>query len=69
MANLDFSFMRRYAVRRLLTANPRCPIDVVLPLTKELLLADLESLAKNRNVSETVRRFAWRTLQAKQQHK
>jgi hypothetical protein len=61
-------FMRRYVVKRLLTANPRCPIDVALPLIKELLAGDLENLTRNRNISETVRRFAWRTLQARQEH-
>lgn len=66
---LSRRFMRRYNVKRVLTANPRCPIDLALPLIKELLMSDLDSLTKNRNVSETVRRFAWRTMRAKAQNR
>jgi len=66
---LSRRFMRRYNTKRVLTANPRCPIDVALPLIKELLVSDLDSLTKNRNISETVRRFAFRTLRAKQQNR
>lgn len=58
-------FMKRYAVKRLLTANPRCPIEVALPLVKELLVSDLQQLSTNKNVSDTVRRFAWKTLRTK----
>jgi hypothetical protein len=62
-------FMRRYAVKRLLTANPRCPIEVALPLVKELLVSDLENLWKNRNVPDTVRRFSWKMLRSKRDKK
>jgi hypothetical protein len=51
-------FIKNYAVKRLLTANPRCPIDVSLPLAKELLAMDLKNLSMNRNIPDTVRRFA-----------
>jgi hypothetical protein len=58
-------FMKNYAVKRLLTANPRCPIDVSLPLAKELLVMDLKNLSMNRNVPDTVRRFSWKLWKEK----
>jgi hypothetical protein len=60
-------WMRSYALKRILTANPRCPTDVVLPMIKELLLADLKRLMGNKNVSDTVRNFAMKTFKEKQQ--
>lgn len=62
-------FMRRYAVKRVLTANPRCPIEVALSLVKELLVSDLDNLSKNRNVSDSVRQFAWKMLRTKRDKK
>jgi hypothetical protein len=56
-------FKRNYALKRILTSNPRCPNEVALPLIKELLVADLKKLTINKNVSDTVRNFAlkiWR---------
>ena len=56
-------FKRNYALKRILTSNPRCPNEVALPLIKELLVADLKKLMINKNVSDTVRNFAlkiWR---------
>jgi hypothetical protein len=58
-------FMKNYAVKRLLSANPRCPIDVALPLVKELLVMDLKNLSINKNVGDTVRRFAWKMWKEK----
>jgi hypothetical protein len=60
-------WMRSYALKRVLTANPRCPVEVALPLVKELLLADLKRLMGNKNVSDTVRNFALKTFKDKQQ--
>jgi hypothetical protein len=60
-------FIKNYSVKRLLTANPRCPLDVALPLVKELLVMDLKNLSINRNVSDTVRRFAWKMWREKTQ--
>jgi hypothetical protein len=58
-------FMRSYALKRILTANPRCPLDVALPLVKELLVLDLKNLSMNKNVSDTVRRFAYKMWKEK----
>ena len=51
-------FMKNYAVIRILTANPRCPIDVAVPLLSHMLTLDLKNLSVNKNVSDTVRKLA-----------
>jgi hypothetical protein len=51
-------WMRKYALKRLLTVNPRCPMEVAVPLIKELLLVDLKNLTMNRDVSDMVRHVA-----------
>lgn len=51
-------FIKSYAVIRILTSNPRCPIDVVIPLLSHLLTLDMKNLASNKNISETVRKLA-----------
>lgn len=53
-------FMKNYAVIRILTANPRCPIDVSVPLLGHLLTQDLKHLSSNKNVPETVRKMAYK---------
>ncbi len=58
-------FMRNYAMKRVLTANPRCPLDVSLPLTKELLVMDLRNLMRNKNVADTLRKFAYKVFKEK----
>lgn len=51
-------FMKNYAVMRNLVHNPKTPLDVALPLVKMLMVFDLKSLQRSRNVSETVRSLA-----------
>lgn len=51
-------FMRNYAVVRNLVQNPKTPLDVALPLVKMLMVFDLKSLQRSRNVSETIRSLA-----------
>ncbi len=53
-------FMKNYAVIRILTANPRCPLDVTLPLLPHLLTMDLKNLSQNKNVADTVRKMAFK---------
>jgi hypothetical protein len=65
--SMNRRFMRRYAVKRILASNPRAPIDVAMLLVKELLVSDLDQLSKNKNVSEMVRRFAWKVLRNKKE--
>jgi hypothetical protein len=51
-------FMRNYAVVRNLVQNPKTPLDIALPLVKMLMVFDLKSLQRSRNVSETIRNLA-----------
>jgi hypothetical protein len=51
-------FIKQYAVVRALTQNPRCPLEISLKLLPNLLLSDLQSLSKNKNVSDTIRKIA-----------
>ena len=49
--------------------NPRAPIGVSLDFVKRLTLKDVEFLAKNRNVPETLRNTARRMLALKRESK
>lgn len=60
-------FKRMYSLKRILTSNPRCPIDVAMPLAKELLMVDLKNLMQNKNISETVRGFAFKLWKDKKE--
>lgn len=51
-------FMKNYAVMRNLVQNPKTPLDVALPLVKMLMVFDLKSLQRSRNISETIRSLA-----------
>jgi len=51
-------FLKRYSVIRILTMNPKTPIDVSLDLVPRLLMNDLRHLTRNRDVSDTVVKFA-----------
>ena len=58
-------FMRRYPIKRLLVANPRTPTMVAMPLVKQLLLSDLRQLMMNKDISDTVRHFAFKVYKDK----
>ncbi len=62
-------FMKLYAVMRALVNNPRCPLDVSLPLMKNLLPADLKAVSMNKNVSDTLRKLAAKMHHEKTQNK
>jgi hypothetical protein len=51
-------FMRNYAVQRNLANNPRTPLDVSLPIMKGLMINDLRSMSKNKNINDTLRKLA-----------
>lgn len=51
-------FMKSYVVQRNLVNNPRCPLDVALPLVKNMLVSDLKTLQNSKNVSDTIRKVA-----------
>lgn len=56
-------FIKNYAVIRTLTSNPRCPLDVSMPLLPHLLNMDLKHLSMNKNVADTVRKMALKMFQ------
>jgi hypothetical protein len=58
-------FMKLYPVMRALTANPRCPLDVALPIMKSLLVQDLRNLSMNKNVPDTLRKVAFKMFKEK----
>jgi hypothetical protein len=60
-------FMKLYGVMRALTSNPRCPLDVALPLMKNLLPPDLRALSMNKNVSDTLRKLSFKMYREKTQ--
>jgi hypothetical protein len=62
-------FMKQYGIVRALVFNPRTPIDVSLTLVKNLQTTDLKHLSGNKEVSETVRKIALRTLRQKKETK
>lgn len=51
-------YKKIYSVIRTLSNNPRCPLDVQLPLVKNLLNMDLKALSMNKNVNDTIRKVA-----------
>jgi len=58
-------FMKNYAVVRTLINNPRCPLDLGLPLMNHLLVNDLKGLSMNKNVSDTLRKMALKKFKEK----
>ena len=58
-------FVKNYGVVRNLVANPRTPLDVSLALMKNLLTADLNNLAGNKEVSDTIRKLATKMFKQK----
>jgi len=54
---------RNYVIAHNLAKNPRTPIANVLNILTRLQLRDLAALGKNKNVSDAVRRQAFRLAQ------
>ena len=52
------NFMKNYTVMRVLTFNPKCPIDLSLGFMQRLLITDLKHLTTNKNIPETLRTSA-----------
>jgi hypothetical protein len=53
-------WIKKYPILKGLVFNPKTPIGVTLDLLKRITFKDLEGLAKNRNVPETLRSSARR---------
>ena len=62
---LNRSWARSYPIIHNLARNPRTPIPTVMNVLPRIRTKDLEHLAQNRNVSEAVRRQAYRLERAR----
>jgi regulator of extracellular matrix RemA (YlzA/DUF370 family) len=62
---MNRSWTRAYPIIHNLARNPRTPIPTVMNLLLRVRTKDLQKLSENRNVSETVRRQAYRLSQAR----
>ena len=60
---------RKYQIMKGLVCNPKAPIGLTLEFLNRLALKDLEQLAKNRNVPETLRSGARRLFTIKRDKK
>lgn len=58
-------FIKNYAIQRNLVSNPKTPLDISLSLIKNLMIYDLKSLQRNKNVSETIRKLAQKLYREK----
>lgn len=62
---LNRSWARAYPIIHNLARNPRTPIPTVLNILPRIRTKDLQNLTQNKNVSEAVRRQAYRLQQAR----
>jgi len=62
---LNRSWARSYPIIHNLARNPRTPIPTVMNILNRIRTKDLQNLAQNRNVSEAVRRQAYRLQQVR----
>ena len=62
---MNRSWARQYPIIHNLARNPRTPIPTVMTVLLRIRTKDLDALSQNRNVSETVRRQAYRLAQAR----
>lgn len=58
-------YMKNYAVQRNLVNNPKTPVEISLTLVRNLMVYDLKSLQRSRNVSETIRNIAQKLYREK----
>lgn len=63
--NRNRRFIKNYAVQRNLVINPKTPIEISLTLVRNLMVYDLKSLQRSRNVSETIRSVAQKLYREK----
>ena len=59
------TWSRNYVIIHHLVRNPRTPLPTVLHLLPRILAKDLQGISNNRNVSEAVRKQAFRLLSAR----
>jgi hypothetical protein len=64
---MNRKFAKSYNIVRSLINNPRCPIDVGLPLLNRLNERDLKGLTLNKNVAEVIRGMATKIIKVKEE--
>jgi hypothetical protein len=62
---LNRSWARSYPIIHNLARNPRTPVPTVMNILPRIRTKDLTHLTQNRNVSEAVRRQAYRLQQTR----
>lgn len=62
---MNRSWARSYPIIHNLARNPRTPIPTAMTILLRIRTKDLHQLSQNRNVSETIRRQAYRLAQAR----
>jgi regulator of extracellular matrix RemA (YlzA/DUF370 family) len=65
LISMNRSWARSYTIIHNLARNPRTPIPTAMTILLRIRTKDLAQLSQNRNVSETVRRQAYRLAQAR----
>ncbi len=65
LISLNRTWARSYTIIHNLSRNPRTPIPTVINILPRIRTKDLHNLSQNRNVSEAVRRQAYRLSQAR----
>jgi len=65
LISMNRSWARQYPIIHNLARNPRTPIPTVMPILLRIRTKDLDALTQNRNVSEIVRRQAYRLAKAR----
>lgn len=65
MIAMNRSWARQYSIIHNLARNPRTPIPTAMNILPRIRTKDLNQLSQNRNVSETVRRQAYRLSQTR----
>ena len=62
------AWARSYPIILNLVRNPRTPIATAITILSRIQTRDLQSISQNRNVSEAVRRQAFRLVQTRSGH-
>lgn len=62
---INRQWARNYPIMHNLARNPRTPLGNVVSILTRLQLKDLDAISKNRNVSEAVRKQAFRLVSAR----
>lgn len=65
LISMNRTWARSYPIIHNLARNPRTPIPTAMNILPRIRTKDLTNLTQNRNVSETVRRQAYRLAQAR----